>query len=80
MKQLQETGIELASVKDVRIELVTQAKHPTRGGVFGILSLGFLVSIIISLTGYVLYLVLQSIGPGRAIRRAAGDGTYRASS
>jgi putative ABC transport system permease protein len=55
MKQLESKGIELAEVKDVRIELATQAKHPTRGGVFGILSLGFLVSIIISLTGYVLY-------------------------
>ena len=31
-------------MKDVRIELATQAKHPTRGGVFGILSLGFFVS------------------------------------
>ncbi|BBH21179.1 hypothetical protein Back11_25240 [Paenibacillus baekrokdamisoli] len=55
MKQLQDKGIELASVKDVRIELATQAKHPTRGGVFGILSLGFLVSIIVSLTGYILF-------------------------
>ena len=32
-----------------------QAKHPTRGGVFGILSLGFLVSVIVSLSGYLLY-------------------------
>ena len=55
MKQLQNKGIELASVKDVSSELTTQAKLPTRGGVFGILSLGFLVSIIISLTGYVLF-------------------------
>jgi len=55
MKALEAKGIELADVKDVRIELASQAKHPTRGGVFGILSLGFLVSIIVSLTGYVLY-------------------------
>ncbi|QHT60385.1 FtsX-like permease family protein [Paenibacillus lycopersici] len=55
MKQLEDSGIELADVKDVRIELAAQAKHPTRGGVFGILSLGFLVSIIISLTGYILF-------------------------
>ncbi|MBM7565750.1 putative ABC transport system permease protein [Paenibacillus sacheonensis] len=55
MKQLETAGIELADVKDVRIELAAQAKHPTRGGVFGILSLGFLVSIIISLTGYILF-------------------------
>ncbi|MBP3964290.1 ABC transporter permease [Paenibacillus lignilyticus] len=55
MKQLQDEGIELANVQDVRIELAVQSKHPTRGGVFGILSLGFLVSIIVSLTGYILF-------------------------
>lgn len=55
MKELTEKNVELASVQDVRIELATQAKHPTRGGVFGILSLGFLVSVIVSLAGYVLY-------------------------
>ncbi|GBF75508.1 ABC transporter permease [Paenibacillus sp. 598K] len=52
---LQEQGVELASVKDVRKELAAQAKHPTRGGVFGILSLGFLVSILVSLAGYILF-------------------------
>lgn len=53
--KLAEKGIEVSSVSDVRSELVAQAKHPTRGGVFGILSLGFLVSVIISLIGYILY-------------------------
>ncbi|MCQ6558228.1 ABC transporter permease [Paenibacillus mendelii] len=53
--ELQKQGIDLASVEDVRQELLTQSKHPTRGGVFGILSLGFFVSIIVSLVGYVLY-------------------------
>lgn len=52
---LQKAGMEIASIKDVRSELLTQAKHPTRGGVFGILSLGFLVSVVITLAGYVLY-------------------------
>lgn len=55
IEKLQKAGVELASVKDVRSELISQSKHPTRGGVFGILSLGFLVSVIISLAGYVLY-------------------------
>ncbi|MFC4778430.1 FtsX-like permease family protein [Paenibacillus sp. GCM10023252] len=55
IQSLQKQGIELASVKDVRTELLTQSKLPTRGGVFGILSLGFLVSVIVTLTGYVLY-------------------------
>lgn len=52
---LQDQGVELASVEDVRIELAAQSKHPTRGGVFGILSLGFLVSILVSLAGYILF-------------------------
>lgn len=55
VEKLQSEGIELASVRDVRTELLIQSKHPTRGGVFGILSLGFLVSVVITLAGYVLY-------------------------
>lgn len=53
--KLEEQGIAVASVRDVRNELITQAKLPTRGGIFGILSLGFLVSAIVTLVGYVLY-------------------------
>ena len=52
---LQAKGIELASVKDVRNELIIQKKLPARGGVFGILKPGFLVSVIVSLIGYMLY-------------------------
>lgn len=55
VERLLKEGVELASVKDVGSELITQSKHPTRGGVFGILSLGFLVSVVITLAGYVLY-------------------------
>ncbi|MGO4374742.1 FtsX-like permease family protein, partial [Paenibacillus sp. MCAF20] len=55
IESLQQAGVGLASVKDVRTELISQSKLPTRGGVFGILSLGFLVSVIITLAGYVLY-------------------------
>ncbi|SDT40510.1 putative ABC transport system permease protein [Paenibacillaceae bacterium GAS479] len=55
MTALQKQNIEIASIKDVRTELVIQSKLPTRGGVFGILSLGFLVSVIVTLTGYILY-------------------------
>jgi putative ABC transport system permease protein len=55
VEELQAKGIGIASVKDVRNELIVQQKHPARGGVFGILSLGFLVSVVISLIGYVLY-------------------------
>ncbi|MCU6709436.1 ABC transporter permease [Paenibacillus sp. J5C_2022] len=55
VEKLLEANIEIASFEDVRSELITQSKHPTRGGVFGILSLGFLVSVIVTLAGYVLY-------------------------
>lgn len=55
IEELQQNGIQIASIDDVRRELVNQARHPTRGGVFGILSLGFLISVIISLIGYLLY-------------------------
>ncbi len=47
--------VQIAEVADVRNELIVQAKHPARGGVFGILSLGFLVSVLVSLVGYLLY-------------------------
>ncbi|WP_310501906.1 FtsX-like permease family protein [Paenibacillus qinlingensis] len=52
---LQDKGIEIAAIKDVRNELIVQKKLPARGGVFGILSLGFLVSVVVSLIGYMLY-------------------------
>jgi putative ABC transport system permease protein len=55
LEALAKQNIEVADVKDVRNELIVQKKHPSRGGVFGILSLGFLVSVIISLIGYLLY-------------------------
>jgi putative ABC transport system permease protein len=55
LEKLQENKVEIQSVKDVRSELAVQNKHPTRGGVFGILSLGFLVSVLVSLIGYMLY-------------------------
>ncbi|MFC0213094.1 FtsX-like permease family protein [Paenibacillus chartarius] len=55
VEALQQKGIGLATIKDVRNELIAQGKHPARGGVFGILSLGFLVSVAVSLIGYLLY-------------------------
>ncbi|WP_281888017.1 ABC transporter permease [Paenibacillus sp. YYML68] len=55
LEALKAGGVDIATVKDVRNELISQGKHPARGGVFGILSLGFLVSVFISLIGYLLY-------------------------
>jgi putative ABC transport system permease protein len=55
LETLKSKNMEWTGVRDVRTELALQKKQPTRGGVFGILSLGFLVSVLISLIGYVLY-------------------------
>jgi len=55
IEELQKKNIDLVSVQDMGAEMLSQSKHPTRGGVFGILSLGFLVSVIITLAGYILY-------------------------
>ncbi|MDF2723982.1 MAG: permease component [Paenibacillus sp.] len=55
IEALQAQGIQLVGYQDVRSELIAESKHPSRGGVFGILSLGFLVSVLVSLIGYVLY-------------------------
>ncbi|MCZ8518826.1 MULTISPECIES: ABC transporter permease [Paenibacillus] len=55
IEELGAKKVGIATVKDVRNELILQKKHPARGGVFGILSLGFLVSALVSLIGYILY-------------------------
>lgn len=55
IEPLQKAGVQIASISDTRNELITQSKHPARGGVFGILSLGFLITIVVSLAGYVLF-------------------------
>ncbi len=55
LEELVDNGIELTNIKDVRIELAQQQRLPSRGGVFGILSLGFLVSVLVSFVGYLLY-------------------------
>ncbi|GAB2693921.1 FtsX-like permease family protein [Paenibacillus thermoaerophilus] len=55
LEHLQREKVEIAEVRDVGIELAAQQKHPQRGGVFGILSLGFILSVLISLFGFILY-------------------------
>ncbi|WP_128895079.1 ABC transporter permease [Longirhabdus pacifica] len=55
INQLDEAGIELVDATDMRYELQQQQRQPSRGGVFGILSLGFLISVVISLIGYIIY-------------------------
>jgi putative ABC transport system permease protein len=55
VEKLLASGIEISWIKDVRNQLIVDGKHPSRGGVFGILSLGFLISVVITLVGYMLY-------------------------
>ena len=46
VETLADKEIYLISIDDYRSEMIREKKHPSRGGVFGILSLGFLVSIL----------------------------------
>ncbi|WP_409347305.1 FtsX-like permease family protein [Paenibacillus sp. MBLB4367] len=55
LEQLAAKQIGVSAVKDVRNELIDQKNMPTQGGVFGILSMGFLVSAAVSLLGYIMY-------------------------
>lgn len=52
---LQKQNIDISSIDDRSNQLIEQKNLPSRGGVFGILSLGFIVSILITLIGYILY-------------------------
>ena len=55
LENLVANKLDVVTWKDVRNDLLIQSKLPTRGGVFGILSLGFLVTIAVTLAGYLLY-------------------------
>lgn len=55
LEHLTASKLDVVTIKDVRNDLIIQSKLPTRGGVFGILSLGFLVTIAVTLAGYLLY-------------------------
>ncbi len=74
---LQEAKMAVASVRDVRSELVRMRLAPSQEGVFGILSLGFLVSALISFVGYLLYWIftLSQRTVQLGILRATGLGS-----
>jgi putative ABC transport system permease protein len=55
LEQLAERGISIVRWFDVRSELAERRNHPSQGGVFGILSLGFLISLFVSLLGYLIF-------------------------
>jgi len=55
LETLADRGIAVAQVDDVRSKLIETRNHPAQGGVFGMLSLGFLISLIVSLLGYLIF-------------------------
>lgn len=55
LDKLAERGIAITQVDDTRGKLIESRNHPAQGGVFGILSLGFLVSLLVSLLGYLIF-------------------------
>lgn len=52
---LADSGIAVAQADDARGELIEMRNHPAQGGVFGMLSLGFLISLVVSLLGYLIF-------------------------
>ncbi len=77
LKALQEAEMAVASARDVRSELIRMRLAPSQEGVFGILSLGFLVSAMISFVGYLLYWIftLSQRTVQLGILRATGLGS-----
>ncbi len=55
LEMLADRGIAVAQVDDARGKLIEARNHPAQGGVFGMLSLGFLISLIVSLLGYLIF-------------------------
>ncbi|MCD9026210.1 ABC transporter permease [Cohnella silvisoli] len=52
---LAERDIAITQAEDARGKLAEMRNQPTQGGVFGILSLGFLISLLVSLLGYLIF-------------------------
>lgn len=72
VEHLRENGIETASIGDARNDRILQRLLPSREGVFGILSLGFIVSVAVSFIGYLLFWLFS------LSRRTVQMGIFRA--
>jgi putative ABC transport system permease protein len=57
LEAMREKGLGVASVRDVRSELALMRLDASKEGTFGLLSLGFLISVLLSFIGYLLYWV-----------------------
>ena len=55
LNQLADRDIAIVNAEDARTELALLRRHPANGGVTGILSLGFLLSLLVSLLGYLIF-------------------------
>ncbi|XEC95895.1 FtsX-like permease family protein [Paenibacillus tarimensis] len=72
VEHLRKNGIETATVRDARNEWILQKLLPSREGIFGILSLGFIVSVAVSFIGYLLFWMFS------LARRTVQMGIFRA--
>ncbi|HZG56308.1 ABC transporter permease, partial [Paenibacillus sp.] len=57
LQAMRDNDLRIASARDVRSELIRMRLDPSKEGTFGLLSLGFLVSVLLSFIGYLLYWV-----------------------
>ncbi|WP_276356061.1 ABC transporter permease [Cohnella caldifontis] len=55
LEALADRGIPISQADDARSELIARRNHPAQGGVFGILSLGFLITLLVSFLGYLIF-------------------------
>ncbi|MDQ6422385.1 ABC transporter permease [Paenibacillus sp. LHD-117] len=59
VEHLRSQGIETSAVSDARNEWILRKLQPEREGIYGILSLGFIVSVAVSFIGYLLFWVFS---------------------
>lgn len=57
--QLREQGVYVIDLKDARAALIEGRRSPQRMGLFGILSIGFVVSVLVTIMGFFLYTFLS---------------------
>ncbi|MBW5446833.1 FtsX-like permease family protein [Cohnella sp. CFH 77786] len=55
LETLADRGIAVTKADDARGELIARRNHPAQGGVYGILSLGFLITLLVSFLGYLIF-------------------------
>ena len=59
IKELAEHGVYVTGVNDARTKLIEGRRDPQRMGLFGMLTISFLVSVVITIVGFLLYTFLS---------------------